>query len=225
MVTHLAIARGRPLPDVCAAVDASVVIGFEPFDDDMVRALRQAGAEVVLPPRDTASAALQPIGRLQAEHLIDLGHRRLGYAKPVDPHLQPMAELRLVGVIEACLAAGLERPVELSTGLEIECAAQVVALWHEQSVTGICAFNDETAIAVLAGAREHGLTVPDDLAVIGVDDIPTAPLTSPPLSTVCFNLYVVGRQQAAAIVALLSGRESPAASTPADLWVVRRSST
>lgn len=225
MVTHLASARGRPLPDVCAAVDASVVVGFEAFDEDLVRALRQAGAEVVLPPRDTASAALQPVGRLQAEHLIDRGHRRLGYAMPAHPNLRPMAERRLAGAVEACLAAGFERPVVLSTSLEIERAAQVVAVWRERSVTGVCAFNDETAIAVLAGAREHGLAVPGDLAIVGVDDIPTAPLISPPLSTVCFNLREVAHQQAAAIVALLSGHESSAASTPADLWVVQRSST
>ncbi|WP_372491871.1 substrate-binding domain-containing protein [Nocardiopsis dassonvillei] len=44
----------------------------------------------------------------------------------------------------------------------------------EESVTGVCTFNDETAIAVLAGMREHALSAPADMAVIGVDD--TSPL-------------------------------------------------
>ncbi|GAA4557274.1 LacI family DNA-binding transcriptional regulator [Planotetraspora kaengkrachanensis] len=225
MVTHLAGARGRPLPDVCAAVDASVVIGFDSFDEDTVQALYRAGADVVLPARAGASLALQPIGRLQADHLIGRGHRRLGYAMPEHPDLRSMAEARLDGVVEACLDAGLERPVVLSTSLEIARAAQAVAGWTERSVTGVCAFNDETAIAVLAGMREHGLAAPGDLAVVGVDDIPTARLAAPPITTVCFDLPEVARHRAEEIVAVLSGRESPVAFTSALLQVVPRSST
>ena len=71
----------------------------------------------------------------------------------------------------------------------------------------MCAFNDETAIAVLAGMREHGLTAPADLAVIGVDDIPTARLAAPPLTTVGVDLHQAGRGRAEMIVASLAGRE------------------
>ncbi|AWS48420.1 LacI family DNA-binding transcriptional regulator [Streptosporangium sp. 'caverna'] len=225
MVTHLAGARGQLLPDVCAAVDASVVVGFDAFDEDTVQALYRAGADVVLPPRVASSPALQPIGRLQADHLIGRGHRRLGYAMPEHSNLRSMAEDRLDGVVGACLDAGLERPTVLSTSLEIARAAQAVAGWTERSVTGVCAFNDETAIAVLAGMRAHGLAAPGDLAVIGADDIPTARLTAPPLTTVCFDLPEVARQRAEEIMAVLSGRESSAVSTLADLQVVQRSST
>ena len=49
LVTHLAGAHGRPLADVCAAVNASAVIGFTSFDEDTVQALYRAGADVVLP--------------------------------------------------------------------------------------------------------------------------------------------------------------------------------
>ncbi len=73
-------------------------------------------------------------------------------------------------------------------------------------MTAVCAFNDETAIAVLAGMRELGLTAPENLAIIGADDIPTARLTAPPLTTVCFDLDEAGRQRAEAVVARLSGK-------------------
>ncbi len=183
------------------------MIGFTSFDEDTVQALYRAGADVVLPSRFSHSDAGHPVGRLQAEHLIGRGHRRIGYAMPAHPGLHEMAEDRLAGVIEACADAGLEPPVVLSTSLEIPVAAAAVEQWRSQSVTGVCAFNDETAIAVLAGLREHGLTAPADLAVIGVDDIPTARLAAPPLTTITFDLRQAGRGRAEAIMAGLAGRE------------------
>src|SRR3954471_9609606 len=72
LVTHLAGAHGRPLPDVCATVGATAVVGFVSFDADTVRALHRAGAQVVLPsPTEHIADAMLPIGRVQARHLID----------------------------------------------------------------------------------------------------------------------------------------------------------
>jgi DNA-binding LacI/PurR family transcriptional regulator len=51
-------------------------------------------------------------------------------------------------------------------------------------VTGLCAYNDDGALAVLAGLRREGLVAPPDHAVVGVDDIPAAALAGPPLTTV-----------------------------------------
>ena len=207
LVTHLAGAHGRPLADVCATVNASVVIGLTPFDEDTVQTLYRAGADVVLPSSFNHADAGHPVGRLQAEHLISRGHRRIGYAMPAHPGLLEMAADRLAGAVEACADAGLEPPVVLSTSLEVPVAAAAVAQWHSQTVTGVCAFNDETAIAVLAGVRELGLTAPADLAVIGVDDIPTARLAAPPLTTVTYDLRQAGRGRAELIMAALADRE------------------
>lgn len=226
LVTHLAGAHGRPLPDVCASVDASAVIGFESFDRDTVAALHGAGARVVIPPGDLRVAAtMGQVGRVQAEHLIDRGHRRIGYALPEQPRFRPMAEDRLRGAADACAAAGLDPPVVASTDLEVADAAEAVRHWVARSVTGVCAFNDETAIAVLAGIREQGRTAPADLAVIGADDIPIAGLTVPALTSVCFDLHEAGRQRAAAVVAGLSGDESEFTFAPPVLRVVQRLST
>lgn len=207
LVTHLAGARGRPLADVCATVNASVVIGFTSFDEDTVQALYRAGADVVLPSHFSHDDAGHPIGRLQAEYLTGRGHRRIGYGMPAHPGLRAMAEDRLAGVVAACADAGIEPPLVLSTSLEIAAAAAAVAEWTSRSVTAVCAFNDETAIALLAGLRERGLAAPADLAVVGVDDIPTARLSAPPLTTVGFDLREVGRGRAEMIMAGLAGRE------------------
>ncbi|MET7328941.1 LacI family DNA-binding transcriptional regulator [Nonomuraea sp. NPDC005650] len=225
LVTHLAAAQGRPLPDVCAAVDASVVVGFYAFDQDTVQALHRAGADLVLPSGTEDASPMRHIGRLQAEHLIDRGHRRLGYALPGHPAFRPMAEERLQGVTEACAQAGLEPPVTLTVHLEIPSAAQAVTGWREQGVTGVCAFNDETAVAVLAGLHEHGLAIPADLAVIGADDIPTARLATPPLTTVCYDLHDVAHHRAGAIVAGLAGQPTHHTDASANPRVIQRSST
>jgi DNA-binding LacI/PurR family transcriptional regulator len=224
LVTHLSGAHGRPLADVCAAVNASVVIGFASFDEDTVQALYRAGADVVLPTRVSQTDAAHPVGRLQAEHLIGRGHRRLGYAMPAHPGLREMAEGRLEGATVACAAAGLEPPVVADMGLEIADAASAVEQWVGQSVTAVCAFNDETAIAVLAGLRECGLAAPADLAVIGVDDIPTARLAAPPLTTVGVDLHQAGRGRAEMIVASLTGREPYPVAAREDWKVIPRAS-
>ncbi|MGW0246226.1 LacI family DNA-binding transcriptional regulator [Nocardia goodfellowii] len=209
LVTHLAGAHGRALPDVCATVNASVVVGLSPFEPAVVEVLHRAGADVVLPETHGEAAVMQPVGRMQAEHLIDRGHRELGYALPAHPNLRAMAEERLVGVRDACADCGLEPPVVLETSLEVATAAVAVGEWLRRSVTGVCAFNDETAMAVLAGLRAQGLAAPADLAVIGADDIPTAGLTVPPLTTVSFDLPAAGHRRAATIVAALTGGSVP----------------
>ncbi|XVQ06587.1 LacI family DNA-binding transcriptional regulator [Spirillospora sp. CA-255316] len=225
LVTHLAGAHGRPLPDVCAAVGASAVAGLGAFDPDTVQALHRAGAEVVLPTSTDPDLGMRSIGRLQAGHLIGRGHRRLGYAMPAHPALVHMAEERRKGVERACEDAGIEPPVAVGTALDSGSAAQAVARWAERSVTAVCAFNDETAIAVLAGMREHGLTAPAGLAVIGVDDIPTARLVAPPLTTVAFGLEDVVARRAQAIVAELSGDPLPDTRPWLHPEIVQRAST
>ncbi|QFG22156.1 LacI family DNA-binding transcriptional regulator [Actinomadura sp. WMMB 499] len=224
LVTHLTGARGRPLPDVCATLGAMAVIGLGAFDDATADALHRAGASLVLPTEDAASA-MSEIGRIQAEHLVGRGHRRLGYALPTDPVLRPMARSRLDGAARACAAAGIDLPVALETGMEIADAARAVAGWTEQGVTGVCAFNDEIAMAVLAGMRDRGLAAPADIAVIGADDIPTARLAAPPLTTVAFDLREVGRHRAEAVAAGLAGNDSHPVLARTYERVIERSST
>ncbi|MBD2892521.1 hypothetical protein amrb99_14310 [Actinomadura sp. RB99] len=92
-----------------------------------------------------------------------------------------MAEARLQGVTATCAAAELAPPVVLAVSLDDPDAAPVVTGWTAREVTGVCAYNDEIAIAVLAGMRDQGRTAPTDLAAIGADDILTARFASPPL--------------------------------------------
>ncbi|WP_280435364.1 LacI family DNA-binding transcriptional regulator [Nocardia carnea] len=225
LVTHLAGAHGTPLPDVCATVNASAVVGFSPFEPETAAALRRAGAEVVLPEGHPDEPIMEPVGRLQAEHLIGRGHRRLGYALPGHPNLRAMAQERLLGAQQACAEAGLEPPAVRVVNLDIIAATEAVQAWTRDSVSGVCAFDDDTALAVLAGLRETGRSAPADLAVIGADDIPAAALAGPPLTTVVFDLRSAGRRRAEAVVSALIGgppQSSPVSGRP---YIIERRST
>jgi len=136
-----------------------------------------------------------------------------------------MAAERLRGAGQACADAGLDPPVTGTADLDIASAARAVARWARESVTGVCAYNDETAMAVLAGMGEHRLSAPDDLAVIGVDDIPVAGLTAPPLTTVAFDLEQAGRHLAEAVAASLAGEHPDLTSLSPHPHVIQRAST
>ena len=86
-------------------------------------------------------------------------------------------------------------------------AALAVDQWTNASVTAVCAYNDETAMAVLAGMHRRGLRAPDDIAVIGVGDIAAARVSIPPLTTIGFDCGETGRELAQAILDGLAGGE------------------
>jgi DNA-binding LacI/PurR family transcriptional regulator len=205
LVTHLSEGHGRPLPDLCAAVDASAVISLIPFDEETTEALHRAGAEVVLGTGGQARAELQAIGRLQAQHVIGLGRGRLGYALPGENATQFRVQERLRGVAAACGEHGLDQPLALEVAMNDAKAALAVDQWATASVTAVCAYNDETAMAVLAGLQLRGLRAPDDIAVIGVGDIAAAQVSIPPLTTIGLDYQETGRDLAHAIVASLDG--------------------
>lgn len=220
----------RPLADLWRSVDVRAVVGLTPFAAEDERAMRRAGVQVLT----TAAGAdgsgsvagdQARAGRLQAEHLAAAGHQRLGYAYPADRRVVAFADQRLEGARRACADLGLPSPVVEAVDLEAGSGAAAVRAWRAAgpTVTGVAAYNDEVALAVLAGAREAGARVPDDLAVVGVDDIPLARLAAPPLTTVAQSVDAQVAHLVARLVAGLDGDVEPP--PPADLLelVVRRS--
>ncbi|MDR6906573.1 DNA-binding LacI/PurR family transcriptional regulator [Agromyces sp. 3263] len=204
----------RPLAHLWRAVTPRTVVGLAPFDPADVRAMRQAGVQVVGDDVDSAEAAAledpQPrIGRMQAERLISRGRRRLGYATTDDRRVSDFAERRLAGVRAACVEHGLAEPLVIPVRVDPGSAASAVAAWTQADVDGVAAYNDEVAFAVLAGARDAALAVPADLAVIGVDDVPLAALASPPLTTVTQSIEHEASYLAACVLAALDGEAPP----------------
>jgi DNA-binding LacI/PurR family transcriptional regulator len=114
---------------------------------------------------------------------------------------------RLRGVAAACAERGLPQPVALEVDLDGAKAAVAVDQWIDASVTAVCAYNDETALAVLAGMHRRGLLAPDDIAVIGVGDIAASRVSIPPLTTIGFDYGETGRELAQAILDSLADRK------------------
>jgi DNA-binding LacI/PurR family transcriptional regulator len=142
-------------------------------------------------------------------------HVPTGLPRPVawdpDPRLDTFARARLSGARQACAELGLHDPDVRTVELNVVSAAEAVTGWRSATpaVTGICAYNDETALAVLAGLRRLSLSAPHDLAVVGVDDIPAAALADPPLTTVVADQRPMAEHIARSIIANLNDGTVP----------------
>lgn len=211
--------RGRPLSQLWKAVTPRAVVGMRSsFTEADERAMRQAGIPVVStlldedPWRPTALTVSQTrIGRLQVEHLASTGHRRIGYAALDDPRVAEFIRRRLDGARLACADLGLAEPLVARIHLDVSEAESALRAWRAAGlgVTAVAAYNDETAMAVLAGLHRLGLEAPGDLAVIGVDDIPTAALATPPLTTISQSATAQAHYLAAHVLSELDGTDPP----------------
>jgi LacI family transcriptional regulator len=165
-------------------------------------------------------------GGLRAtEHLISLGHRRIGFIAGSPSMLCSRA--RLDGYRAALEAAGLPLADELiqpgdfyhESGLE--GARALLAL--EERPTAIFASSDQMAFGAYEAVRQAGLRVPDDVSVIGFDDIPDARHFLPPLSTVRQDFRALGERAVSKLLAVLGGAQPESHSLIAPELVVRAS--
>jgi LacI family transcriptional regulator len=131
---------------------------------------------------------------LAARHLLGLGHRRFGYLMP--PPRNVDAPVRLAGVRDALAEAGLgadslaiARGAPLVGGGE---AAMLELLDRAPGVTAVLAYNDLMAIGAMRAIRRRGLTVPDDISVIGFDDVAVAAYVEPSLTTLSQSTAEMG---------------------------------
>ena len=193
--------------------------------------LAAAGIPVVLlpPPGGGETPIRQPnraAGRLQAEHLVERGHRRLGVLTAADPSLRGFAAPRLDGVRDVCAAQDLPAPrvVEIPVGAAADAALDLL-LRAEHPVTGVCAYNDEVAFAVLAALDARGLRAPASLAVVGVDDVRLARFATPPLTTVDLENQQAARRLAGWVVEQIRPGTVVLPATPLVPRLVVRAST
>ncbi|GAB1640379.1 LacI family DNA-binding transcriptional regulator [Krasilnikovia sp. MM14-A1259] len=232
LVAHPSTREDRPIAEIWKAITPAAVLAFEDLSEAENAAMRAAGVALLVAllgrsrqRRHELEVPQQRVGRLQAEHLAALGHERLGYAYPDDPRVAIFADPRREGARAACAALGLPAPVTCTVPLDGAAAASAVRAWRDAGVTAVCAYNDEVALAVLAGLRVCGLRAPGDLAVVGVDDIPAAGLADPALSTVTTDQSAVAAHLAETIVEVIHGRTEPPGPGDEITRVVRRAST
>jgi len=212
-VAHPGNRADRPIAELWKAITPAAVLAFTDFSAAEIGAMRAAGVALVVgllgrgtSARRELEVPQQHVGRLQAEHLAAAGRTAIGYAYPDDDRVRIFAEPRLAGARIACAAGGIAEPSVRIVPLDPDAAADAVRAWRDEGVTGVCAYNDDVAMAVLAGMRRLGLRAPADLAVIGVDDIPAARLAVPALTTVTTDQAAVAGHLAATVLAAIHGR-------------------
>jgi LacI family transcriptional regulator len=143
------------------------------------------------------------------EHLIQLGHRRIGLIS--GPLVQPVAHLRIAGYKDALEAYGLPiEPQLIVTGDFANSGGEAGAVQFlslDDPPTAIFACNDQMAFGTVRTLRRRGLRVPDDISVIGFDDIAEASISYPPLTTIRQPLREMGRLAADYICRVIDGVE------------------
>jgi LacI family transcriptional regulator len=148
-------------------------------------------------------------GQLAARHLLSLGHTRLAHiAGPASMHI---SEERLLGFRSALEDERLPGPVlvERASGWQVECgyAAMQRLLHRAADFTAVLAAGDLLAIGAGRALREAGKQIPEDVSIIGIDDIDLAAFTHPPLTTISQGLAEMATRAARMLLDLLAGQE------------------
>ncbi|OHV41022.1 MULTISPECIES: LacI family DNA-binding transcriptional regulator [Pseudofrankia] len=225
--THQPTGAARPLWE---SLNPEIVIGMAPFSPDDLASMHSCGIRRIFPDpagRDPLDLSmLVSVGpRLQVSHLQQQGFLTMVYAAFDEPNERSLVEARHRAARDQAESFGLP-PLHLRFIDDREgSASRAVRDWHAAGVTGVVAFNDEVAAAVVGAAIRQGIQVPGELAVIGHDDAPIGRLFVPALSTVHFDATALGRAFANFALAQLEDRPPAPWHTPTSATLVRREST
>jgi len=164
-------------------------------------------------------------GYLAGRHLIELGQRRI--AVITGPLSKTESNERFHGFVRALQDAAVPLPPEcvVQTDYQLPLVQEGMArlLAMRPAITAVFVASDMMAIAALEVIQRQGWRVPDDISVVGFDDIPLAAYTSPSLTTVRQDIRRIGHLLAEQVVARIEGRTVESATLPVEL--VLRSST
>ncbi|MCC2977442.1 LacI family DNA-binding transcriptional regulator [Sphingomonas sp. PL-96] len=158
---------------------------------------------------------------LATEHLLELGHRRIGLI--AGPGEYELSGWRIQGWRSAIRAAGLgdDLLAEGDFGYDSGYTAAEQLLGRADPPTGIIASSEQMAIATLAAARARGLDVPHDVSLVSFDDTPIVRFTHPPLTAVVQPIAEVTARAVELLIAAQAGgeREGGPVVVPAQLTV------
>ena len=223
-----------------------LIFGSSPLSFEHLAGLGARGLQVVAFDRSLAGAGSLVIGsveidnvlaaRLAISHLTGLGHRRIGFLS--GPIRTVSRRERLAGYQQALVEAGIEPDPALvwegaaittfgdAEGAELGRSGAHHLLSQPARPTALFTINDMYAIGAYAGARDLGLRVPNDVSVLGFDDLPVlAEVAAPPLTTVRQPLPEMMRIATDQLIGRLEGRRAgePEHMTATPELVVRQS--
>ena len=168
--------------------------------------------------------------RVALEHLLALGHRRIAFMKG-----QPFSsdsEDRWKGVCRVAQELGLEMDADLIVNLEVDDPSPQVGypyakqlLARKKPFTALFAYNDISAIGAIRAIQEEGLRIPQDVSVVGFDDIPWAAFHTPSLTTVRQPLGKMGQIAAETVIRMIEDHGVSSSEIAIEPTLVVREST
>jgi DNA-binding LacI/PurR family transcriptional regulator len=148
-----------------------------------------------------------------ARHLLSLNHARIAFI--AGPSAAEAAAARRRGVERALAEAGLVLPAEWSVSSlpnvngGFLAMSALLALPRDRRPTAVIVYNDIMALGALHAARAQRLRVPEDVSVVGFDDIAMAAHANPPLTTIAQPKYRMGRVAMQLLRSMMQGNASP----------------
>lgn len=198
-------------------VDGLVMMTNTP-DDGTLAALIDQRKNVVLIDEDIPNASVprvfvdnEPGAYRATRYLIDAGHKEIAYLS--GPERLFSVEERRAGFLRAMKEAGVPVRPELMRGgsfsPDLARAAALTMLDLDRPPTAIFGSSDYLAIGALRAIRQRGLRVPDDISLIGFDDMPLTDLFDPPLTAIRQPVDLLGRTGFQRLYALMNGKRPP----------------
>lgn len=213
-------------------IDGLIVSSFHRDSPGMVEEIKASGIPVIAVNRSAGgqipavTVADRRGGFLATEHLLALGHRRIGVI--AGPRHASTAWERTQGSRDALLQRGLEVDESLIIHTDFEVQGGIYGAQRLLNLpnppTAIFSVNDTAAIGVMGAARNHGLTIPDDLSLVGYNDIPLVSQLPVPLTTVSSPAAPMGAAALQQLLGGLRGEDMKSLTLPVSL-VARASTT
>jgi DNA-binding LacI/PurR family transcriptional regulator len=200
-----------------------IVLGSRIVTQDLIDLRNQVGIPMVvinrcLPLPNVACIMVDlETGTYRAtRHLLDLSHIRIGFLP--GPAASETSKARRRGIEAALAEAGLETQPEwcptsypdVNGGFQAMSA--LLSLPHEHRPTAVITHNDLMALGALHAIRAHHLRVPEDISVVGIDNIHMAAHANPPLTTLAPPKHRMGRMALQMLTRMIEGKPQPEAS-------------
>lgn len=211
-----------------------LIIASPLVDDPEIKLLQEEGTPIVLHgSTDTADIPSVEVDNAQGaytamRHLLDLGHRRIGHISNA-PFSYTSSRDRLTGYQQALEDAGIAYDPEL-----VYAGAFTDASGYEpmnrlldlpEPPSALFVGSDVVALGALDAIHNRGLRIPDDLSVIGFDDVLLGRYLRPPLTTIHLPAYELGREAGIMILRIMSGEPLPSRKVLLPTQLIIRNST
>jgi len=211
---------------IARKIDGLILLSGHIADEDVVRFSEQR--PIVATGRNVSSNTVKSVkidnefgAILAMRHLIELGHRHIAFI--AGPKNNPDANERLSGYCRALEEANLPFEEKLIIEGDLHEASGLLAINRlfesQQKFSAVFAVNDQTAYGARLSLYRKGVRVPDDISVIGFDDLPNSLYTTPPLTTVRQPLYEMGQAAATTLINIINGKPTDITLPPLDLVV------